>query len=87
VPIQPGLPPRWDAIADTVRAKTGRELLLRLPPEAFSDGPLGVEVLLDGQLLGQFEFWWNDENPDEALEELRQALSVYLDEELRTEDW
>jgi hypothetical protein len=62
-------------------------LLLRPAPEAFSDGPQNVEILLDAKLLGWFEFWWSDEDPGEALEELRHALSIYLDEELRIEDW
>ncbi len=82
--MRAGLPPRSQEIADSVRARTGRELVLRAAEEPFSSGPESVEVLLDGELLGAFEFWWDDDDVDESVADLRYALSVYLDEELRT---
>jgi hypothetical protein len=87
VPTRPGLPPGWPEIADRIRTKTGRELLLRQVPEPFSDGSQSVEISLDGRFIGQFDFWWSDDEPAEAPEELRNVLSIFLDEELRTEDW
>ena len=87
VPLRPGLPPRWQEIAVGVKARTGRELLVQPPEEAVSDGPQSIEVYLDRGLLGQFEVWWDDHDIEEGLSELRGALSVYLDEEFRTDDW
>ncbi len=85
--LQPGLPPKWHDLAARVQSRTGRRLLLRAPVEAFSSGAHDVEVRLDGELLGQFEFWWDDEDPDQALGDLEVALAPYLDEELKREDW
>ena len=86
--MRPGLPPRWEEIAAGVRTTTGRELLLRAPEEPFSHGPQSIEVYLDRELLGQFAFWWDDQDDaDDVLSELRAALAAYLDEELRIEDW
>ncbi len=85
--MRPGLPPNWHGLADGIRAKTGRQVTLKAAEATFSLGPERIEVRLDHELLGQFSFWWDDEEPDEALADLREALSVYLDEEFRTEDW
>jgi hypothetical protein len=60
--------------------RTDRQLLLRAPSGAFSSSSQDVEVCLDGELLGQFEFWWDDEDPDQALADLEYALAPYLDE-------
>lgn len=83
----PGLPPQWEEIAHSVRTKTGHELVLRMTEASFTSGLDSVDVRLDGEFLGAFTFWWDDEQLDESVEDLRSALSVYLDEELRTEDW
>lgn len=85
--LRPGLPPTWHELASRVEARTGRRLLLRAPDEDFSSGPQDVEVYLDGEVLGQFEFWWDDDAADQALAELENALACYLDEELKCEDW
>ena len=85
--MQPGVPPTWPELAERLEARTGHRLLLRAPAEAFSDGPQDVEVHLDGEMLGQFEFWWDDAEPDRALADLEYALSQYLDEPLKREDW
>lgn len=71
--MRPGLPPHWQEIADVVRTKTGRELLLRPAAEPFSTEPDSVEVHLDNALLGQFEFWWDDNHPDDAIADLRRG--------------
>ncbi len=84
--LQPGPPPTRHQLASRVEARTGRRLLLRAPDDALSSGPYDVEVYLDGELLGQFEFWWDDAEPDHALADLEYALPPYLDEELRRED-
>ncbi len=87
MPLQPGPPPKWHDLAARVDSKTGRRLLLGVPGEGFSSSGCDVEVRLDGELLGQFEFWWDDEEPDQALADLEVALAPYLDEELKREDW
>ena len=87
VSMRAGLPPRWQEIADTLRTNTGRSLLLRPTEDPFAWGPENVEVHLDGELLGAFEFWGDDEDLEASLTDLREALGVYLDEEVRTEDW
>jgi hypothetical protein len=74
-------------LASRVEARTGRRLLLRAPDEAFSSGPQDVEAYLDGVLLGQFEFSWDDGDADQGLADLEYALAPYLDEELKREDW
>jgi hypothetical protein len=77
------VPPGSERIAARVKALTGRELVLRSQSETFGHG---VEVRLDGRLLGGFEFLWDDEQPAEALDDLQDALSPLLDEELGRED-
>ncbi len=81
-----GLPPGWQELATRVEARTGRQLLLRAPDDVFSGGPQDVAVYVDGELLGEFEFWWDDDYADQAIADLEYALSPYLDEELRRED-
>jgi hypothetical protein len=78
------VPPGWERIAARVKALTGRELVLRPQSETFVGG---IEVSLDGIVLGSTEFWWDDEQPAEALDDLQDALSQFLDEELGREDW
>ena len=85
--LTPGLPPTWHELASRVESRTGRRLLLRAPNQAFSSGAQDVEVRLDGELLGQFEFWWDGADPDQALADLEYALTPYLDEKLKREDW
>ncbi len=85
--LRPGLPPTWQQLASRVEARTARRLLLRAPDEEFSSGPEDVEVYLDGELLGHFEFWWDDDAADEVLADLEHALAQYLDEELKRDDW
>jgi hypothetical protein len=84
---QAGLPPRWESIAAHLESTTGRHLALGAPPEAFSAGSQEIEVRLDGELLGSFEYRWDDNDPQGAVDGLRAVLSVYLDEELGREDW
>lgn len=85
--LRPGLPRAWSEIADRVRSTTGRELVLQPPPAGFSSGPEQVEVRLDGERLGSFGFWWDDKNVAKALADLRNAVSLYLDEEFHGDDW
>ncbi len=85
--LRPGLPPTWRELASRVEARTGRRLLLRAPDEGFSSGPQDVEVYLDGELLGQFQFWWDDDAGDQTLADLEHAVAWYLDERLKREDW
>ena len=73
---------RWGSNHDWPRAAStiARRAVLGRPPER--------EVYLDRSLLGQFAFWWDDQDDaDDVLSELREALSLYLDEELQMEDW
>lgn len=85
--VRAGLPPNWQEIASHVKGTTGRDLVLRAPDDAFAAGTQDVQVVVDGVLLGQFEFWWDEGDRAEAMADLRDALSPFLDEEFGTEDW
>lgn len=61
--------------------------MLRAADDAFATGAQDVQVVVDGVLLGQFEFWWDEGDQAEAVADLRNALSLFLDEEFGAEDW
>ncbi len=83
-----GLPGAWTTLATGVKNMTGRDLSLCAPPEAFQSDSQEIDVVLDGKLLGSFQFSWDDQDADdEVVSELRDRLSVFLDEELGCEDW
>ena len=80
VPVT-GLPPGSDAVLDRIRARTGTAIDVRPTPAAFSTGPQDLEITLAGEVIGGFEFWWDEAmGAENALAALRDALAVTLDE-------
>jgi len=81
-----GVPAGWERIAQLVRDRYNRELQLANPPNGFDTDEGFIDVYLDGDLIGGFQFFWRDDDPQEdVLVELGSVLSEFLVQDLRDE--
>ena len=81
-----GVPAGWERIAQLVRDRYNRELQLLHPPNGFDTYEGTIDVYLDGELIGAFQFLWSDDDPQEdVLDELQSVLSELLVQDLKDE--
>ena len=87
-----GLPRGWGRIARAVESQFGRRLELRPAPDFGSEGA-GIAVYLDGELVGETEFLWaEDESEQEVLawlvqDQLQGMLVQDLGDEIGFDAW
>ena len=81
-----GLPLGWESIAQDVAVKFQRELRLSTPPPESRRHEGMIDVHLDGELLGSFEFSWEDTaSKEQVITDLTAVLSEFLVQDLRDE--
>ena len=80
-----GVPAGWERIAQLVRDRYNRELQLLHPPTGFDTYEGIIDVYLDGDLIGGFQFLWRDDDPQDDVDELESVLSELLVQDLKDE--